>query len=153
MAFTFVEASSISSTMKVPQVGWREEFLNTTLVNVSARLLAWFPTLKTAWEEAAEDSPLRGLVTAMVSEAVRKIVNNPDGMSSETMGPFAYSKFDSEDISKSLFNGRDLKALEDLLNAEARKQRGSFQMRSATLPAAPMPRPGKFTNSYRWRRY
>lgn len=153
MAFTFVSAEVVTSQMKGTVTGWKLELLESTLENLSARLAAWYPGLRTAYSEAQEDSELRNLVDAMITDAARKIANNPDGMSSETMGPFAYSRFDSEDTSKYLFNLRDLKALEDLLAQGKRKQVGSIRLNTPMKPAAPMPRPGKYTNSYRWKRY
>lgn len=151
--FSYAKYEAVEQMLKGNVVSWRSDYLHRTLKNISVRLSAWYPGLRAAWEEAPEDSELKGLVTAMVEEAARKVIANPDGVSSETMGPYAYSKFDSEDPSKGLFDLKDLQALETLFDAEKGRQVGGISMVPTMLPAAPMPRPGKYTNANRWRRY
>lgn len=151
--FSYAKYEDVTRMIKGNVNGWRAEYLHSVLKNISVRLSAWYPGLKDTWLELPEGSELRDLVTAMVEEAARKIISNPDGVSSETMGPYAYSKFDSEDPSKGLFYQKDIEALEEMFEAEKKKQRLSFTVRRDMYPAAPMPRPGRYTNDYRWRRY
>lgn len=153
--FSYADADSVKKTIKGNVDGWREDLLTQTLHNASARLNGRFPTLKAAWLEQEEGEPLKELVTTMVAEAARVRVANPDGISSETMGPYAYSKFDSEDAAKGWFSKSDLEDLAALLDALGSRQARSFALRPSMLPAAPMPRPGKYTNSMRnrWKRY
>lgn len=127
-----------------------KEMLEKRLVILSSQLSAWFPGLRARWLEQPEDSDLKNLVEAMVTEAGRKFISNPDGMSSETIGVFAYSRFDTEDP-KEPFSKRDLLALEELLNAEFDRPVGSFPIKSSMsmYPAAPMPSPGVYSNSHR----
>lgn len=150
--FSYAKPTRVARLIKGKVSGWREELLKESLINLSTKMSAWYPGLRDRWENAEDDDELKGLVTVMISEAVRKIVTNPDGMSSETMGPYAYSRWDSEDTAKSLFPEQDLRALERLLTAERSKPRGSFTIKPALAPAAPAPRPGWYTNDTR-RRY
>lgn len=152
MAFSFVTGEEVKPLIKGSVTGWREDLLTKTLENMSARLSAWYPGLRAAFSEADDDSDLVGLVKTMISEVARKVVTNPDGMSSETAGPYAYSRFDSEDYAKSMFNRQDLASLELLLNSEKSRKARRATMHLETLPAAPMPRRGRYTNSDPWRR-
>lgn len=151
--FSYADPESVKKIIKGNVDGWREELLIQTLHNASARLNGYFPTLKPIWLEEEDGSAIKELVIAMVAEAARKAVINPDGISSETMGPYAYSKFDSEDAAKGWFAKEDMAALAALLEAAGDSQITGINLRPAMLPAAPMPRPGKYTNSRRWRRY
>ena len=89
MAFSFVTVEEVKPLIKGSVTGWREDLLAKTLQNMSIRLSAWYPGLRVAFDEADEDSDLVGLVKIMISEVARKVVSNPDGMSSETAGPYA----------------------------------------------------------------
>lgn len=115
MAFSFVTVDDVEPFLKGVSSDQRKKLITAYAENISARLCGWYPTLKGRWDADEADSPLRVFVTAMVTEAVRRRVNNPDGFSAETIGPFAYSKFDSEDSFKNLFLARDLTALEAML--------------------------------------
>lgn len=115
MTFSFVTVDAVEPFLKGVSSDQRKKLITAYAENISARLCGWYPTLKGRWDADEADSPLRVFVTAMVTEAVRRRVNNPDGFSSETIGPFAYSKFDSEDSFKNLFLARDLTALEAML--------------------------------------
>lgn len=143
MAFKYVDAESVTPLIKGKVTGWRATFLDRQLEILSARLNAWYPTLKKQWEESEKDSELRGLVDIMVTEAARKLTNNPEMMSSETAGPFAYSRFDSEDPYKNLFMPRDVQALEELLSAATNQQVGAIKMSIPYGVAKPLSRPGK----------
>ena len=116
----------------------KETYIQKKIDSTSIKLLARFRNLAVAWNEAEGDpnSILRPFVVSMVEGAVAKLVNNPDGFSSETMGPFAYSKFDSEDPLKGLFEYDDVKALEELLAND--KQAGNIRMSADIRPAAPI---------------
>lgn len=153
MAFKFIEPNDVRPLIKGKLSGWREEFLDAQIELLSARLNAWYPTLRRHWEESDEDSTLRGLIRAMMVEAAKKLVNNPEMMSSETAGPYAYSRFDSEDPYKQMFMPRDLEALEDLLDAERNKQAGHVQMGLPFSRAKPMPRPRRYAAGRKWKRY
>lgn len=139
--FTFADPERVKRLIKGNVAGSRLDLLEETLLNISGRLTGWYPDLRRQWEEAEEGSPLRELVRVMVSEYTRKIVGNPDGMSSETMGPYAYSRFDSEDTARVIFGDRDISALEALLMAERKKSAGSITMNMANTPVA-IKRPG-----------
>lgn len=139
--FSYADPERVKRIIKGQVTGSREELLIETLINHSAKLSAWFPGLRTQWEDAAEGSELKELVRVMVSESAKKIVSNPEQMSSETMGPYAYSRFDSEDAAKALFPARDLAALESLLRAEQQKNVGSFHTPLAIQPHTQV-RPG-----------
>lgn len=132
--FAFADPVRVKRLIKGNVTGSREELMEETLLNISARLIGWYPDLRSQWEEAEEGSPLRELVRVMVSEYTRKIVGNPEGMSSETMGPYAYSRFDSEDTARNVFGDKDINALEALLMAERRKSAGSITMGMAVKP-------------------
>lgn len=152
MFFSYADPEDVKKLLKGNVTGWREELLKQTLHNVSARLSGRFPTLKNRWLNEEDGSPLKELATSMVAEAARARAGNPEGISSETMGPLAYSKFDSEDSSRSLFDKEDLAALEELLHDQGVRT-ASIKTGLHMLPASPMPRPGKYTNATRWRRY
>lgn len=115
MTFSFVTVDDVEPFLKGVSSDQRKKLITAYAENISARLCGWYPTLKGRWDADEAGSPLRVFVTAMVTEAVRRRVNNPDGFSAETIGPFAYSKFDSEDSFKNLFLARDLTALEAML--------------------------------------
>lgn len=139
--FAFANPERVAKLIKGNVTGERMELLTETLINISSRLNGWYPGLRAQWEESDPDSPLRELVRVMVSEYAKKIVSNPDGMSSETMGPYAYSRFDSEDTAKTIFGKQDVEALERLLNAETKKNVGSITVQPALRPVA-VRRPG-----------
>ncbi|MDD2326429.1 MAG: hypothetical protein PHW63_10630 [Alphaproteobacteria bacterium] len=149
--FAYADPVRVARLIKGGANAWQMILLEENLVDLSAKLSAWYPGLRAAWDKDPEGSTLRELVRVMVSSAARKTAVNPEGISSETMGPYAYSKFDSEDTARALFSLQDLKALEALLQAEQNQIRGSFTMKSTMLPAGPMPRPGWYTNSRRWK--
>lgn len=153
MAFSYVEVEGIIPLIKGNVTGKRLEFLKRTSENISARLSAWFPTLRHQWEAAEPDSPLRELVRVMVEEASRRSFANPDNMASETAGPYAYTRFDSEDPLKAYFHPRDLEALERLLNQEVNKQAGPISTGIALGVARPSPRPGTVVKQNRWVRH
>lgn len=150
-AFTYATADQVAGLIKGGLSHDRIEMLNIKLVNLSSQLSAWHPGLRERWVAEPEDSELRNLVEAMIIEAGRKFINNPDGMSSETIGVFAYSRFDTEDPSREPFSKRDLAALEAILAEERNAQVGSFAIQSSMsmYPAAPMPGPGRYSNSVR----
>lgn len=152
-SFSYASKESVTSLIKggdrLPK--WKIDMIEAKLVQVSARLSAWFPLLKRRWLEAEEEDPIVDFVPAMVTEAVKKYADNPDGMSSETMGPYAYSRYESQDVFKTLFNEKDLQALESLLAVgQSSRKAVKINMPNA-YPAAPMPRPGKYSNSQRWK--
>lgn len=142
----FAQTDEVAKLMKGSVVGQRRVLLETNINNLSIRLSAWHPGLRDAWEKADPDSDLHGLLSVMVGEVAAKMTENPDGYSSETMGPFAYSKFDSEDWVKHLFKKRDLDALLDLLRLGKRKQRGSITLSPSLKPSAPITQTGRVTN-------
>lgn len=167
--FSYVSVEDVAPLVKGGVSGEREDMLRVKLEQLSAQLSGWFPGLKTTYKEAkAEieaitekgeeaDSDLVDLVESMVIEAGRNFIMNPEGMSSETIGVFAYSRFESADPSKGPFSPRDLAALQALLDEHMKEQVGSFQMNlgPTMYPAAPMPTPRTYTNSLtydRWRR-
>lgn len=142
----FAEPNKVAKLIKGSVTGERRETMIQHIENASIRLSTWLPGLRKAWEKADPDSEIRGLTSVMVSEVVAKITQNPDGVSSETMGPFAYSKFDSEDWVKTYFRERDLKALENLVRQGRRKQRGSITLSPALKPSAPITQTNRVTN-------
>ena len=150
-AFSYATADRVAGLIKGGLSNDRVEMLEIKLVNLSSQLSAWYPGLRDRWLSEPEDSELRNLVEAMVIEAGRKFINNPDGMSSETIGVFAYSRFDTEDPTREPFSKRDLEALEAILEADKNQQVGSFAIKSSMsmYPAAPMPGPGRYSNSHR----
>lgn len=150
MAFSFVPAEDVKPLIKGNVTGWREELLEKTLQNTSMRLSAWFPGLKSAFDNADPDSELVNLVKVMVSEVAKKTVTNPDGMASETAGPYAYSRFDSEDVAKAMFNSKDLAALAELLNAERDRKATRATMSPTSIPGYPMPARGRYMKANRW---
>lgn len=139
--FAFADPERVKRLIKGNVTGDREALLEETLVNISSRMMGWYPDLRRQWEDAEEGSPLRELTRVMVSDYARKIVGNPDGVSSETMGPYAYSRFDSEDTARKVFDDRDIAALEGLLTAERNKPAGSITMNMANTPVY-VTRPG-----------
>lgn len=151
--FSYASVESVTDLMKagdrLPQ--WKIKMIEAKLVQISSRLSAWYPTLKRRWLNADEEDPIVDFVAAIVAEATKKYVDNPDGMSSETMGPYAYSRFDSQDVFKSLFNQRDLDALSTLLDGNQPVRKAVKINMPHAYPAAPMPAPGVYTNSERWK--
>ena len=149
--FTYATADQVAGLIKGGLSPDRIEMLDIKLVNLSSQLSAWYPGLRERWLAEEEDSELRNLVEAMVVEAGRKFINNPDGMSSETIGVFAYSRFDTEDPAREPFSKRDLAALEAILATDQNAQIGSFAIQSSMsmFPAAPMPGPRQYSNSVR----
>lgn len=140
MAFKYAEKDEVIPLLKNGKLtGWRADALETNLEHISTRLSAWYPGLKKRWLQADEESDLKGLVRVMVISAAVKLTNNSQGVSSETIGPYAYSKFDSEDPSKGLFDKNDVMALERLLDAEKDKQAYSFVPKGRVGPFRPNP--------------
>lgn len=139
--FTFADPERVKRLIKGNVTGSREELMEETLLNISGRLIGWYPDLKRQWEETEEGEPLRELVRVMVSEYTRKIVGNPEGMSSETMGPYAYSRFDSEDTARTIFGDKDIDALERLLLSGRNRSAGSITINMANEPVY-LNRPG-----------
>lgn len=95
--------------------GARREFLEGLVYHFSLKLTAWYPNLPAVWKSSQEESQIRNLLEVMLSEAVLRAFMNPELMSSETIGPFAYSKFDSDDWVKQQFSKESLTRLEALL--------------------------------------
>lgn len=153
MAVEFTTYEEVVPLVKGAISSNREVFIKKKIKSTSVRLAARFPNLITRWKEEVdlEESTLVDFVTAMVEESVARQVNNPDGFSSETMGPFAYSKFDSEDPLKGLFDAADLKALEEMLD-EGDKQTPVIRMRPDILPGAPITYSGRYLANERIRR-
>ena len=149
--FSYATVDDVAALIKGGLNDARKTMLEAKLISLSAQLSGWFPGLRQRWLDEPEDSDIKALVRSMVMEAGRKFINNPDGMSSETIGVFAYSRFDTEDPSREPFSKRDLEALEALLEEEKDRQVGSFPVRSSMsmYPAAPMPGPRVYSNSYR----
>ena len=149
--FSYVTPEQVAGLVKGGLSPDRKTMLSVKLISLSSQLSAWYPGLKQKWIAEPDDSELKNLVESMVIEAGRKFINNPDGMSSETIGVFAYSRFDNEDPSKDPFSKRDLLALEMILAEDSQKQVGSFQVKSSMsmYPATPMPGPGRYSNSVR----
>lgn len=111
----------------------REAFLAEHLRMLTAKLSAWFVGLRVAWDKAAPGSELRELVRAMVIGAASQIMANPERMSSETMGPYAYSRFGSDDYFKDLFQKEDFEALARLLGNN-KKRFGNFVPKQDVRP-------------------
>lgn len=149
MTFRYAEPDQVEVLVKGGKVtGWKVEALAEHLRIISIRLSAWYPGLKQKWLEAPDDSDLKGLVNIMVAEAARKVIENSSGMSSETMGPYAYSKFDSEDPRKGLFSKEDIEALENLLAIEGQRKVRSFRPRGFSTPKGlGSPSPGYYYGS------
>lgn len=140
MPFAYATPEEVIPLLKNGKLtGWRRDALGTNLEHISTRLSAWYPGLKKRWIDAEEESDLRGLVRVMVIGAAVKVTNNSQGVSSETIGPYAYSKFDSEDPAKGLFDKNDIFALERLLDAEKRLPVGSFVPGRRVGPFRPDP--------------
>jgi hypothetical protein len=85
----------------------------------------------------------------MIAEAGRAFITNPEGMSSETIGVFAYSRFDSADPSKGPFSKADLDALRAMLLEAQMEQVGIIKigMPNTAYPADVMPTPYTYSNS------
>lgn len=165
MEFTYVEAEDVKPLIKNGLNANTEGMLNRKLVMLSSQLSGRFPGLRKIYKEEQrkvvngeeEYSDLVDLVRAMVTEAARRFISNPEGMSSETIGVFAYSRFDSGDPLKEAFDAKDLQALGNMLEAIRDGQVGSFHLKTSysMYPAAPKPTPFTFSNSRNansWRR-
>lgn len=167
--FTYATVGDVAPLVKGGVQGERRDMLQAKLEQLSAQLSGWFPGLKATYKNAkteleaglsrGEDveSELVELVESMVVEAGRKFIINPEDMSSETIGVFAYSRFESADPNKGPFSPRDLAALQAILDEELQEQVGSFKMNlgPTMYPSAPMPTPRTYTNSLtydRWER-
>lgn len=165
MEFTYVEAEEVKPLIKGGLNANTEDMLRRKLVMLSSQLSGRFPGLRKIFQEeerrvvdgVEEYSDLVDLVRAMVTESARRFIANPDGMSSETIGVFAYSRFDSSDPLKEAFDAKDLQALGNMIEAIRDGQVGSFHLKSSynMYPAAPMPTPFTYSNSRNansWRR-
>lgn len=164
MPFSYVSAEDVAPLIKGGLTSQNQPMLEAKLQNLSSQLSGRFPGLRKTFlaEKALVDggeeefSDLVDLVESMVIEAGRVFISNPDGMSSETIGVFAYSRFENEDA-KGTFKAADLAALKELLEADRNKQVGSFQM---NMPyngyvASPMPTPTTYSEvrgPRKWRR-
>lgn len=165
MEFTYVEAADVKPLLKGGLNANTEEMLQRKLVMLSSQLSGRFPGLRKIYKEEQrkvvsgeeEYSDLVDLVRAMITESARRFIANPDGMSSETIGVFAYSRFDSGDPLKEVFDAKDLQALSSMLEAIRDGQVGSFHLKTSytMYPAAPKPTPFTYSNSRNansWRR-
>lgn len=153
--FSYVDVTDVEGLVKGTLSLDRKTMLEHKLISLSAQLSAWFPGLRARFEQEEPGSDLRGLVIAMVAEAGRKFINNPDGMSSETIGVFAYSRFDTEDPNREPFSKRDLEALTALMEAGLDEHVGNIAIKpsSSMLAHSPMAGPGNHTNRFkRWGR-
>lgn len=150
MAIRYAEPEDVAPLVKGGVTGWRLEMLEKVIENLSVRLSAWHPGLRNQWENAGEDSELRDFVQVLVAEAAKKAIENPNGFSSETMGPFAYSLFDSEDTAKALFRKEDREALDRMLRGLRNKRVGSIKPSGYMLPAYPMLGPGRYQKEFKW---
>ena len=153
MAVEFTTYDEVTPLVKGAINEKRKVFIQKKIKSTSVKLAARFPNLIARWKEEVnlEDSTLVDFVTAMVEESVARQVNNPDGFSSETMGPFAYSKFDSEDPLKGLFDAADLKALEEMLD-EGNNQVSVIRIKPDIAPGAPITYSGRHLANERIRR-
>lgn len=153
MAVEFTTYDEVTPLIKGAINEKRKVFIQKKIKSTSVKLAARFPNLIARWKEEInlEDSTLVDFVTAMVEESVARQVNNPDGFSSETMGPFAYSKFDSEDPLKGLFDAADLKALEEMLD-EGNNQVPVIRIKPDIAPGAPITYSGRHLANERIRR-
>lgn len=144
--FTYATVDDVKPMVK-SLFGDKELMLERKLVMLSSKLSGLFPGLRTIWQEADEDSDLKNFVTSMVAEAGRKFIINPEGMSSETIGVFAYSRFDDGRLEP--FSKEDLEALRRMLEAESTQVANCFKlgMGDNMHPAAPMPTPHTYSNS------
>lgn len=129
-----------------------EDKIQAHLEIFSSRLSVWKPGLREFFDSLADDSDQKQFIKGVIVEAVRRVISNPEGISSETMGPYAYSKFDSEDPNRRFFDKYDLDAIDMMLMADRNKQRGSFTMKPALAPVAPITASGRYTNASRRRR-
>lgn len=145
--FAYATVEDIRPLVKGGLNQTKEAMLEKKLFMLSAKLTGMFPGLRTIWEEADDDSDLKNFVTAMVIEAGRAFIVNPEGMASETIGVFAYSRFDQKDDGP--FSKDDLAALRAMLEEEMEEQVGSFKMNVGhnAYPAAPMPTPVSYSNT------
>lgn len=165
MSFTYVESEEVTPLLKNSLDEEGTKMLESKLTMLSSQLSGRFLGLREAFLEEEEMvltgkapySNLVDLVKAMVTEAARRFMANPDGMSSETIGVFAYSRFDSGDPLKEAFDPQDLAALKALLDEDSNPQVGSFKLKSGynMYVGEPTPRPGWTITSRReknWRR-
>lgn len=147
MAFTYVPAERVALFVTKGTVeGKRLAQLQAYLEMISAWLSGRFPTLKPAFDASPEDAPLRLFVEAAVTNAARKIAQNPDGFSSETMGPFAYSRYDSEDPGKAWFSREELEQIALLLQGYNKTKTLSARMKT---PYARVAKPRRDWRGYR----
>lgn len=165
MAFSYVTVEEVAPLVKGGVSGSKIQMLESKLVMLSSQLSGRFPGLRKFYAEELqlvedgreEFSDLVDLVKAMVTEAARRFIANPEGMSSETIGVFAYSRFDSGDPLKDAFDPSDLAALRAMLEEERNGQVGAIKLATGdnAWPAAPMPRPFTYSNTRSlkdWRR-
>ena len=153
--FSYAEVEDVAPLLKSGLTETKREMLQQQLTVLSSKLSGLFPGLRQVWLAEEEDSDLKNFVTSMIINAARDFINNPEGMASETIGVFAYSRFDSN--GNSPFSREDLAALRDMLDSVLGKQVGSFKMNlgPTMYPAAPMPTPFTYSNTRSdrsWRR-
>lgn len=158
--FSYATPADVTPLVKGSVVGAREQMLESALIAISARLSGRFPGLRGMWvrqKKEVEDaiasgdvdaySDLVDLVKAMVVDAARDFINNPDRMSSETIGVFAYSRLETEE--KDIFSPGDLAALKALMEEVQKEQVGIIKTKMGmnAFPAAPMPTPYSYSNT------
>lgn len=145
--FAYATPADVAPLIKGGLTKAQGAMLEQKLAMLSAKLSGMFPGLRQVWTDAEEDSDLKNFVTAMITEAGRKFINNPEEMSSETIGVFAYSRLESKD--EGPFPKEDLQALKAMLDAELQEQVGSFRLNMGhnAYPAAPMPTPVTYSNT------
>lgn len=157
--FSYVTVEDVAPLVKGGLSTEQKEMLDIRLKTISSQLSGRLPGLRGSYIDAKkkvatgeiEFSDLVDLTEAMVIEAGRKFISNPDAMSSETIGVFAYSRFDSADPSKDPFSEADLSALRAMLNEKMAEQVGSIKLRTpdSGYVAAPTTTYGEYTNSLR----
>lgn len=147
---TFTTVDDVAATMRGGATGWKRTIVEDAVELASVTLSSRFPRLAEIWNSLPEDHDIRRLASIMVKTAARKLATNPEAMSSETMGPYAYSKFDSEDTTKDLFPAYNIKALEALLAIEDRPNPKPVRISYGLRPAKPMLAPGSHSRRYKW---
>lgn len=145
--FTYATVEDVAPLLKNGVSGPLEAMLEQKLFMLSAKLSGMFPGLRQVWLDADDDADIKNFVTAMVAEAGRKFANNPDEMSSETIGVFAYSRLEQKDSGP--FAKEDLEALKAMLEEELREQVGGIHLNWGrhAYPSAPMPAPNRYSNT------